>query len=377
MKKTSLFILCAICAIILAATAGGCSRAGGNSAAPAGDTLTREARLLRIVDCGDYTTATILNPWDSAAPPLQTLVLIPSDRQAPANLPQGTVITVPLANSIVFSSVHAAAIDELGAIGAVKGVCDAGYFKIPAIVEGLADGSVIDAGSSMSPSVEQILLLGPDAILKSPFQNSSAGGIETTGVPVVECADYMESTPLGRAEWIKLLGELYGKREKAAEIYETVVSGYNEIRDKAASEGKRPKVISETVTDGVWYVPGGNSYMAHLFADAGGDYPWSDDTSAGSLPLDFATVYDRASDADIWLVKTFGKELTLDALRSAYPLNECFKAFSSGGVYACNTAESSLFEDFPFHPEKLLREYYNIFHPSAESRLVYFKQVKR
>lgn len=375
MEKTALFIFYAI---ILTVTAAGCRRGGGDSAAsPQGDTLTSEAKLLTIIDRGDYTTATILNPWDSAARPLQTLVLIPSGRPVPAGLPQGTVITVPLSNSLVFSSVHAAAIEELGAIGAVKGVCDADYFKIPAIVKGLADGSVVDAGSSMSPSVEKIMLLGPGAILKSPFQNSSSGGIEASGVPVVECADYMESSPLGRAEWIKLLGELYGKREKAAEIYEKVVNDYNEIRRMTASAQKRPKVISETVTDGVWYMPGGNSYMARLFADAGGDYPWSGDTSAGSLPLDFATVYDRAGDADIWLVKTYGKDLTLDGLQSAYPLNERFKAFSSGGVYACNTAGSSLFEDFPFHPEKLLREYYNIFHPSDTGALVYFHRVRQ
>lgn len=375
MKKTPFILLGAI---ILTTIAGGCSKAKDNSTrAPHGDTLTSRAQLLTIVDCGDYTTATILNPWDSAAPPLQTLVLVPAGHPAPDSLPQGTVITVPLTNSIVFSSVHAAAIDELGAISAVKGVCDASYFKIPAITKGLADGSVIDAGSSMSPSVEQIMLLGPGAILKSPFQNSSSGGIEASGVPIVECADYMESTPLGRAEWIKLLGELYGKRDKAAEIYEGVVKDYNEIRDKAVSTAQKPKVISETVTDGVWYVPGGNSYMARLFVDAGADYPWSDDRSAGSLPLDFATVYDRASDADIWLVKTFGSDLTLDELQSAYPLNERFKAFSSGGVYACNTATSTLFEDFPFHPEKLLREYYEIFHPSAERSLTYFRQVKQ
>lgn len=378
MNKFQLTIIGAF-ALIIGSGAAGCKgpNGRGESDAAGGDTLTHEATLLTIVDHGDYTTAAIANPWDSTAGELQTLVLIAAGKPKPAELPRGTVITVPITNSIVYSSVHAAAIDELGAIEAVKGVCDAAYFKIPAIVKGLADGSVVDAGNSMSPSIERILLLGPDAILKSPFQNSSAGGIETTGIPVVECADYMESTPLGRAEWIKLLGELYGKRDEAAAIFQKVSKEYNAIRSKAAEAETRPTVISETVNDGVWYMPGGNSYMARLFADAGGDYPWSGDTSAGSLPLDFATVYDRANDADIWLVKTFGKDLTLDDLRSAYPLNERFKAFATGGVYACNTATSPLFEEFPFHPEKLLREYYNIFHPSDDSRLTYFNQVRR
>lgn len=378
MKKTQLTVIGAF-ALIIGSCVTGCKGGSGGSEnnVGGGDTLTCEATLLTIVDHGDYTTATIANPWDSTAGDLQTLVLVAAGKPKPADLPGGTVITVPLGNSIVYSSVHASAIDELGAIGAVKGVCDASYFKIPAIVKGLADGSVVDAGNSMSPSVEQIMLLGPEAILKSPYQNAASSGIEATGAPIVECADYMESTPLGRAEWIKLLGELYGKRAEAAAIYQKVVEEYNAIRSKAAEAETRPTVISETVTDGVWYMPGGDSYMARLFADAGGDYPWSDDNTSGSLPLDFATVYDRASEADVWLVKTYGNDMTLDGLRSISPLNERFKAFKAGGVYACNTATSPLFEEFPFHPEKLLREYYNIFHPSADRTLTYYRQVDR
>lgn len=372
------FIIATLLAIAAVLPFTGCKQPNrANDAIPsAGDTLTSEAALLTIVDHGDYTSALISNPWDSAAPPLQTLLLVPANRPLPQGLPQGTIIKVPLTNSLVFSSVHAGAIDELGAAGAIKGVCDAAYFKIPAIAGGLADGSIIDAGNSMSPSIERIMLLGPDAILRSPYQNSTAGALETAGIPIIECADYMETTPLGRAEWIKLLGELYGHRDKAATIYDNVAAAYNNIKDKAAAVTDRPKVISETVTDGVWYIPGGNSYMARLFIDAGADYPWSDNTSTGSLPLDFQAVYDKAADADVWLVKSYGKDMTLDALRSIYPLNDRFKAFASGGVYACNTATATLFEDFPFHPEKLLAEYYRIFHPEAnDGENLYFKKV--
>lgn len=370
--------IAAATAIFTATLLTGCRQSGSgyDSLTQEGDTITSQASLLTIIDHGDYTTAIIANPWDSTGQPLQTLVLVPADKPLPTQMPDGTVVKVPLRNSLVFSSVHAGVIDELGAIAAIKGVCDAEYFKIPAIAAGLADGSVTDAGNSMSPSLERIMLLNPDAILRSPYQNSTAGALETAGIPIIECADYMESTPLGRAEWIKLLGELYGRRAEAAKIYDDVATTYNNIKEKTAATAHKPKVISETVTDGVWYIPGGNSYMARLFIDAGGEYPWSDNTATGSLPLDFQAVYDKAADADIWLVKSYGKEdMTLDNLRSLYPLNERFKAFGSGGVFACNTATTTLYEDFPFHPEKLLLEYYRIFHPEAGAgETVYFKK---
>lgn len=374
--KRNLIILVIIGAILIIYTLSGALGHGSSDGRHGGDTLTTESELLTIIDFGDYITVDIYDPWRTSDLPSQLFVLIP-EGEDPDSLPIGTEIRTPVSNSMVFSSVYAGAIDELGAVEAIKGVCDASYFKIPAIAARLRDGSVIDAGNSMSPSIEAITMLGPDVILRSAFQNATSGALESSGVPVIECVDYMEKTPLGRAEWIKLLGLLYGRRDRADSIYNNVVASYNAVKQMADTVAHRPKVISETVTDGVWYVPGGGSYMARLFADAGGDYPWTDDNSAGSLPLDFAAVYDRAADADIWLVKTYGKDLTLPDLKSIYPLNDRFKAFSSGSVYACNTEATMLFEDFPFHPEKLLREYYTIFHPRSGGKTHYFKRVDR
>lgn len=365
---------------VVAAMCPGCRSTGSGTdgAGFQGDTLTCEASLLTIVDCGDYTIAEMTNPWDTTSL-LQRYLLVPRDKDIPAPMPDGTVVKVPLLSSLVYSSVHASAIKEVGAIGAVTGVCDAGYYKIPEITDGIASGRVTDAGSSMSPSIEKILEFEPEAILVSPFQNAGHGAIAQTGIPIIECADYMETSPLGRAEWIKLFGLLYGNIHAADSIYADVAKKYNAITADVAGADSRPTVISEMVTDGVWYMPGGRSYMAQLFRDAGADYPWSGDVSTGSLQLDFATVYDRAGEADIWLIKTFGRDLTLDELRSSYPLHARMAAFSKGGVYSCNTSSTSFFEDFPFHPELLLEEYVRIFHPEIwddDSGLKYFRHVK-
>ncbi len=355
------------------------SRKSNSETIITGDTLTTTAKLLKITDCGDFTIADITNPWDTTKL-LQRYILI--DRNSnidQSSLPKGILVKTPLQSSIVYSSVHANAIDELGAIKRISGICDAQYYKIDKIIQRLSSGDVIDIGSSMSPSIERIIELNPDAILTSPFQNAGHGAIEQLNIPIIECADYMEATPLGRAEWIKLLGKLYGNRHVADSIFKEVSNNYNQLKDSIASlDVKSPTVISECVTDGVWYMPGGKSYMAQLFYDAGADYAWKDDNSTGSLQLDFATVYDKAHNADIWLIKTFGRDLTLNELQSSYPLHNRMDAFKNGGVYSCNTATTSLFEDFPFHPDMLLIEFINIFHnkPTDNSTLNYYKQVK-
>lgn len=342
-----------------------------------GDTLTHDSRLLTLIDCGQYTVADVADPWNEGET-LGRYILVNRDSR-PDSLPAGTVIEVPLQTSLVYSSVHAGAIDELGAIGRVTAVCDAPYFKIPAIVDGLRSGDVVDAGASASPSIETIIGHRPGAILLSPFQNAGHGAIQQLGIPIIECADYMEATPLGRAEWIKLLGILYGNRQLADSIYAGVKERYTSLADSANHvRMMMPVVVSERVTDGVWYVPGGRSYQARMFADAGARYPWSADSTAGSLQLDFPAVYDKAHMADVWLIRTYGQDLTLEQLEADYSPNSRMKAFHNGGVFSCNTSESSLFEEFPFHPDLLLREYINIFYPGYldNDSLRYYRRVK-
>lgn len=344
-----------------------------------GDTLTVESELLTIIDCKGYTIVEVGNPWNDGAL-LKRYALVHRDSNVIENYPKDAVVVqVPINSALVYSSVHAGAFRELGCIDAVTGVVDAEYYKIPEVRKGVNDGKIVDAGNSMAPTIEKIVELSPQAILASPFQNAGHGAIEKLGIPIIECADYMEVTPLGRAEWIKFLGELLCKRSEATEIYDKVVRDYNALVAKTKDVKEKPVVISEMVTDGVWFLPGGRSYMSRMFTDAGASYPWSNDTSKGSLQLDFATVYDKASDADFWIIKSFEQNFTLANLESKYPLNKKIEAFSKGGVYVINTVETSFFEDFPFHPERLLREYILLFHPGlleGDTSFCYLRQVK-
>ena len=221
-----------------------------------------------------------------------------------------------------------------------------------------------NVGRSLSPSLEIIAGLSPDAILVSPFENAGHGVIEQSGAAIIECADYMEETPKGRAEWVKFFGILYGS-EKGDSIFEEVEERYDVIAAQVKDLERKPLVLTEMLTDGYWFVPGGGSYMAHMIQDAGGRYPWGADTSSGSLQLDFSTVYAKAADADVWLIRSYGRDLSLGDIEDVYLLNGQFKAFKEGNVFVANTAVVPFYEEFPFHPELLLEEFVKIFHPEV------------
>lgn len=363
-------------ALILSAMLLGCNERKNNveGAKQADLNLMEESRLLRLYDNGQYYLTEVVNPWDTIR--LLGRYILVERGSEPDSLPAGefTRIDIPLQRSIAYSSVHTGIIGEMGKIDAIAGVADARYFT-GETADRIKRGLITDIGPSMAPSIEAIVALRPDAILVSPFENAGHGVIAQAGAAIIECADYMESTPKGRAEWVKFFGLLYGS-EKGDSIYKAVAERYDSIASLVANAAEKPLVLTEMLTDGYWFVPGGKSYMAEMIADAGATYPWRNDTSTGSLQLDFSSVYAKAADADFWLIRSYGKDLTLNDIKSVYLLNCQFKAFKNGNVFVANTAEVPLFEEFPFHPDLLLEEYVRIFHPGTiEGSRRYFKKA--
>lgn len=345
----------------------------GEPEPPAG--MMEESRLLRMIDGEGYVMAEIVNPWDTTR--MLSRYLLVERGVEPDSLPGGEYVRVevPLERALVYSSVHGGVICELGAGERIAGVADGEYFTKEPLAGRVRRGEVRNVGSSMAPSVEAIVALKPDAMLISPFENAGHGVVEQTGVPIIECADYMESTPKGRAEWVRLIGVLFGARERGDSLYKAVAQAYDSIAAAARGGERHPLVLTEQLTDGYWFVPGGESYMARMIEDAGGRYPWGKDGNRGSLQLDFSSVYAKAGDADVWLIKSFGHDTSLDDLRGAYQLNSQFKAFKRGNVWVANTAEVPLFDEFPFHPELLLEDYARIFRGERDG-LRYYRPAK-
>ena len=259
-----------------------CSCSGGGKTSyhvGEGDTLSfRYARNLSVVNYRDYQVAEIRNPWDTTKV-LHKYILVDKNQELPKPLPEGTVVRIPLSTTVVYTAVHCALMEDLGVLNSIVGVCDVDYIIRPNILERCEKGEIVNLGSAMSPNAEQIILLAPDAILLSPFENSGGNGtFEKYGIPIIECADYMETSALARAEWIRFYGLLYGVNEVADSMFYVIENRYQYLKDLVKSVGLRPKMMcdlkggahmsycSSLHVDGNHLLPDRNSVRRYLLA---------------------------------------------------------------------------------------------------------------
>ena len=394
MKKLYILLCGATVALLMAACQGGKTAAAD---AEAGDTLEMKyAKLLTIVKHGDgeeasdaaegigyqYAEAIIANPW-KAGTILHRYILIPKGKEGDktvamlarrrstgARCTTDTVRT-PLESNLVFTAPHCQLLTELGCQNAITGVCDKDYINIPDIKSrAQADAKVahpiMDCGSSMQPDIERIIALHPEALLISPFENSGGyGKLDKLRIPVIETADYMETSPLGRAEWIKLYGLLLGS-SKADSLFSAIEKEYLQLKAEAAKLPLGLSILTERKTGNVWYVPGGKSTMGILLRDAHARYIFADDTHSGSLSMSPEQIIAKGNQVDVWAFKYFGgNALTKQDLLAEYQGYQALKAFQTGTVYETDTSCEPYFELTSFHPEILLREFIILSHPEA------------
>ena len=351
-----------------------------------GDTIAfKYATQLCVVRYDGYTVATLKNPWKEGMI-LHQYVLVPANvAKIPAHIPNGTIIRTPLSRSMIFSTVHCAMLMDLGKQDCIAGVADLKYIKIPWIQQQVKKGRISDVGDGLSPVIEKIIDQRPDALFLSPFENSGGyGKLEDIDIPIVECAEYMETTPLGRAEWLRFYGLLFGCEQKADSLFDAIDKNYNDLKTLAThhptpnTHHPSPTVLLDNVTGSVWYVPGGKSTIGQMIQDAGGNYPWAGDAHSGSVSLPFESVLEKAGDADIWLFRySSDHDITYDELRSEHHGYDQFKAFRTHQVYGCNVELSPFYEETPFRPDWLLNDFIQILHPELDhlAPLRYYKKL--
>jgi len=325
--------------------------------------IVRYAEGFKATYYPDYIIVDVRDPWNTRRN-LQRYILVDRNKEVPANLPEGTLIRTPIQKVAAYMAVHCATLYELGVIEHIIGVCEPRFIISPVVHSRLAEGLIVDLGESVSPNVEKMIEMGVEVILTSPFHHAGYGAVEKTGIPVIECADYMETTPLGRAEWIRFLGLFTGQTTLADSLFNETETRYLEIKNTVTQITRRPTLFTEKRYGSSWYVPAGQSYMAQLYHDAGADYLFSDLPGSGGTPLSFEIVLDKAIHADFWLFNySRDTEMTYQSLGAEYALYANFDAFKQRRVYGCNTDLSLFFEESPIHPDYLLRELAAIFHP--------------
>ena len=317
-----------------------------------GDTLRMHyATLLTIVRHQHFTQVSISDPWKQGAI-LKRYVLVP---KAEGALPQGLPD------------------------GAVSGVCDLKYIHIPELQEAVRQGRIADCGNGMSPMTEKIIAMKPEALLISPFENSGGhGGLDKLDIPIIETADYMERSALGRAEWMRFYGLLYGRERQADSLFRLVASEYQRLRRKARSLPRGLSVLTERMTGNVWYCAGGRSTVGQLVADAGGRYVFADDAHSGSVPLPFEQVLARGGQAEVWTFKFDADHpITRADLLAEYHGYSGLAAYRTGEVYGCNCKKKHYFEEVSFRPDWLLRDAVQLLHPGVNlGGLRYYERIR-
>ena len=339
--------------------------------------------LLKMQQNDDYVKAVVTNPWDTTKI-LHEYILVDRNKPRPDNLPNGTVVEVPLQKSVVYSSVHLSLLNEWDRLDAVKGTYDVPYIFIPEVQERIKNGNINDLGNSMQPEIERLIETMPDAILLSPYENNSSyGKLEKTGIPIIECADYMEVSPLARAEWMKLYGILFGCKDIAYEMFDDIEMQYNSLKDSvAALKEERPTVFTDIKLGTQWMVPGGNSTVSIFLKDAGADYLFNDLPQSGSVMVSEESVLDKCQNADYWLIKynsTYnGFKMGYDTLYDIDPVYGQFKPITTKKIFCCDTSVTGFYEDTPFHPERLLKNLVSIFHPAKDynNEMLYYKKLE-
>lgn len=326
------------------------------------------AKNFKITKTDDYVIIDIINPWDSTNL-LDSYILIDENKSIPK--PEGKIIRTPLKKLIITSAIHYNFLEELNSENIVKGACDIEYIKKA------QEKSIKSMGNTISPNIEEIIMLEADAIISDPITGQNVNRFEKSNTLNLFLPDYTELHPLGRAEWLKVYGLLTNKEALADSIFQERVKAYNNIKINTIDSLSSPSIFMDLKYQDSWNIAGGKSYMAQLIKDAGGSYIWKDNESTTFLPLSFEAVFDKAHDADFWLIRYFSdKDYTNNDIYNIYKPYSEFKAFKTKNIFGCNTSKKTFYEDQPTKPHLILKDLVQIFHSNKENNnLNYFSKL--
>jgi len=327
----------------------------------------------------EYTLLTVLNPWIKGAIFAKYYLVKESSVEVPND---GVKILIPLQSIATASVTHYEFLSLLDEVKSVTGICQGDLVYNPTIRKGIQEGEIIDLGDAFHINLEQVLKLRPSALMMSGYNQNdpNAQRISQAGVSVIYNNEWMETTLLGRAEWIKFVAAFYDKDKMADSIFQTVENRYNEIKTLAANVKTKPNIMAGANFRGTWYMPGGKSFMGQLFTDAGSNYFYANDTTTGSLPLNVETVLNNFSKTEVWLNCNY---TSLDNLLKADTKHALFSPVKQKQVYNFNkrmlpSSANDFWESAIARPDLILSDVIAILHPELlpNYELFYAEKLK-
>ena len=344
----------------------------------------RYASGFEIFKSGESSVVRSKNPWQGAENITMDMFVSKNGELPPEGF-EGVVVNTPCRRVICLSSSYVAYLDEIGMLSSIVGVSGIDFISNEFVKEAYSSGYIKDVGYDNTFNYELISSLKPDLVLMygvSSGVSDMTDKLREMNVPSFFIGDYLEKSPLAKAEWLVAFGELFGIREVAVDRFNEIVNNYNRMKNIASNyDGPMPTVMLNAPYRDVWFVPGDGSYMVKLITDAGGDYICKGVDNAISRPISGESAFLFSSRADFWL--NLGNVNSLKELVALNPKFSDIKSVGNRTVYN-NTKNStsmggSLFwESGAVHPDLVLEDLINIFHPNLldSKELNYYIQLQ-
>jgi len=313
----------------------------------------------------------VMSPWPGADR-VFTYWLIPRETQPADSIIQtaDAIITIPVENYVATSTTHIATLEALGVLDKLRGFPGTDYISSDQARSLIREGAIQELGANEALNTEMTLAMRPDVVFGFAINARNAGyqTLEEAGIPVIYNGDWIEHTPLGKAEWIRFFAPFFGLEKRADSLFRDIVTNYEQAKALASKATKQPKVLSGALYKDIWYTPGGKSWAAQLITDANGSYLWANTEATGSLSLSIEEVLARGTHADVWIAPS--QYVAKETMLQASPHYNKFDALKADRVYtyAARRGESGgliYFETAPQRPDLVLKDLIHIFHPAV------------
>ncbi len=290
-----------------------------------------------------------------------------------------TLIKLPVSKVICMTSLQISNFIKLDALQNIVGLTSTRYLFNKQLLDLIEKGKINRIGYEGNFDAETVMALNPEIILISPFKRGGYEPIKNIGIPLVSFLGYKELTPLGQAEWLKFTGLLIGKYDEAVREFNKIEKKYLALQKLTQNLENRPSVMSGQLHSGNWYVVGGKSFLAKLFADAGADYFLKDNEDSGGFYIDFESAYSKGANVDYWrILNNYNGDYSYEVLAQTDARYTDFKSYKDKGVIYCNLSKTPFYESSPVSPELVLADLIKIFHPQLlpDHKPVYYKLLK-
>lgn len=263
---------------------------------------------------------------------------------------------------VALSATHLGMINALDARNKVVGISSDKYLCDSLFSQKVEKNEVKAIGDIGMGDVEGYLSVNPDLIIVSGFNPDAPilKKMKTAGLKTFTNYDWKETHPLGRAEWVIVMGILLNKEAQAKELFKSIGERYHSIKEQVVNIDRKPSVLVGTMYGDIFNAPAGNSYMAKLLKDAGANYVYSatDGTASLSIPIEQVITENRRT--DYWLNASAASKKGVIAMSEKF---ELLKAVETGSIYSYTKNVNCFWEESAIKPDQILLEIAQILHP--------------